>query len=306
MCHNQPAVGARPAAGKSVFLRKRLVWLLAAAAALGLALAVCLCWTGPQPSPPTKIFQGVVYRCERLPGDAEGAGRLFLVEVDLAACGVELYVTPVEDEAAAAGWEYRLRWTPSVAADENLAVVVNGTLFAAESKAHVPGLYARSLRTVVAEHRPNHVDADSYLLWFEDDLTPHLEKRKPPPAEALRRRRWAVSGEMVLLDGGKPNASAGHRAEGQTICGLNRQGRLVLAVFRRRRWPVPPGSWRSTACGTPSRWIAAIPPRWSLAGGPPGCEAGRFCGPTGPWPRISGSVPPLWRSEGAGANQARR
>jgi hypothetical protein len=126
------------------------------------------------------------------------------------------------------GFEYRLRWTPSVADQEQLSVAINGALFACDSRFKLPGAYARSLRTTVAEHRVNHVDPDSYLLWFEDDLTPHLETTKPPPAEALRRARWGISDEMVLLAKGKANAWAGHEPFSQVLLGIDTRRKLLF------------------------------------------------------------------------------
>lgn len=158
---------------------------------------------------------------------------MHLVEVDLAAPDIELFVTPKDPEAVARGWEYSLRWTPFVASEEDLSVVVNATLFGSESGwVQWPGDWARSIETAVAEHEVNHVSPNSYLLWFEDDLTPHLEKRKPPPAEALRRARWGVSSEIVILSDGKVNAWAGRRPEPQIMAGIDPgRNRLFLAVF---------------------------------------------------------------------------
>jgi hypothetical protein len=197
-----------------------------------MALWGYLGWTRPRPQPPTTIFQGIVYSCEEIPPTPEGSGLLHLVEVDLNQPGIGLYVTPLDPEAMRRGFEYRLRWTPLLAGEEKLSVLINGALFACDSRFKLPGAYARSGPTVVAEHRVNHVDPDSYLLWFEDDLTPHLETTKPPPAEALRRARWGVSDGMVLLAQGKVNAWAGHQPFSQVLAGIDsRRKRLFLAVL---------------------------------------------------------------------------
>lgn len=190
-------------------------------------------WNRPQPLPPTEIFRGVVYRCEQLAAGPEASGLMHLVRVDLTAPGVSLYITPVDREAEAAGWEYRLRWPSAVAHDEQLAVLVNGPLFVAESSPlPLPGEMARSLDTLVADHEVNHIHEHSYLLWFEDDLTPHLETEKPPPAEALAQARWAVGGQAVQLGEGRVNEFASRVPDRQVMLGIDSAGRqLYLAVF---------------------------------------------------------------------------
>src|SRR5262245_1789940 len=66
------------------------------------------------PQAPSEIFQGIIYGCEELETTAEGSGLLHWVRVDLSAPGIELYITPVDPEAVAQGWEYRLRRIGSV------------------------------------------------------------------------------------------------------------------------------------------------------------------------------------------------
>ncbi len=216
-------------------MRRIRRWCLRLLIAFGLAvLAVTayLAWNRPRPRPPTEIFQGVVYTCEEIPGNSKGTGLLHLAQVDLTQPGIELYVTPMDDEAVAHGFEYSLGWTPWAARQEHLSVAVNGPIFTSNSRLMLPGAYARSLRTVVADHRANRVDRDSYLLWFDGQLTPHLEKTKPPPEHALRRAKWAVSGEMVVLDHGKPNPWASREPMPQVLVGIDaRRELLFLAAF---------------------------------------------------------------------------
>jgi hypothetical protein len=209
------------------------VWTAAVLAAIVVAVVGWFLWTRPRPMPPTEVFQGVVYSCERLPKDAEGSGQAYFVQVDLTRPGIEVYLTPLDPQAVAAGWEYRLRWTPAVCSEQRLSVVVNGTLFSsAGGRLRMPGTYAQACETVVADHQLNHVDPNSYLLWFEDDLTPHLEKGKPPPAAALRRARWGIGGQMVVLDNGKPNTWAGQEPEAQVLAAIDPKRKLLtLAVF---------------------------------------------------------------------------
>jgi hypothetical protein len=187
----------------------------------------------PRPTAPREVFQGVVYSCEELPQDAEGSGQVYIVQVDFTRPGIELYVTPLDPQAVAKGWEYRLRWTPSVAKEERLSVTVNGTLFENSwGKIRMPGDYARAVETVIADHQVNHVDPYTFLLWFEEDLTPHLETKKPPPSESLRRARFGIGSQVLALHDGKVPAWAGHKPEAQVLAGLA-PGRklLILAAF---------------------------------------------------------------------------
>ena len=94
---------------------------LGAAIALGHVL-----WHRRGPQAPTPIFAGVTYQAERIASTEEGGGLLHVVTVDLAAPGIELYVTPLDPEAVAQGWQYRLRRIGDVVAKEHLAVAING------------------------------------------------------------------------------------------------------------------------------------------------------------------------------------
>src|ERR1043166_2298120 len=84
--------------------------------ALGLPalIAGAFLWDRRGPQAATEIFQGVVYGCERLAPTEEGSGLLHWVRVDLTAPGIELYVTELDPDAVAQGWQYRLRWVRGV------------------------------------------------------------------------------------------------------------------------------------------------------------------------------------------------
>src|SRR5262245_35124662 len=63
------------------------------------------------PMPPTSIFAGITYGCDRLEPSEQGSGLVHWVRVNLAAPGIELFVTPIDPTAHKEGWEYRLRRT---------------------------------------------------------------------------------------------------------------------------------------------------------------------------------------------------
>lgn len=217
-------------------LRILTKWLVRALAFL---LAAALLWLGwywvarPQPTAPTEIFRGVTYSCEPVPQSPEGTGLMYLVEVDLAAPGIGLYTTPVDPEAVSRGCHYRLRWPQAVVKEKGLAVAVTGPIFQFEDPSRQwPGALAKAVDTVVSDRQVNRVHPHSYLLWFEEDLTPHLEKTKPPRPEALARASWGVGGQAVLISDGVVSSWTAHKPDAQVMVGIDAgRRRLYLAAF---------------------------------------------------------------------------
>ena len=188
-------------------------------------------WNRPTPMDPAEIFDGVVYQCQKVQ-QAGIEGLVHLVTVDLTTHGLELYVTPRDPAAVRAGWEYRTQWAPSVAEEQKLSVLVNGTLYkSAQSPAIFPGSFASSFETLVSNHEASEIHPHSYLLWFEDDLTPHLEKTRPPSPEVCRRARWGISGNL-LVDDGKVTSFGNDETDCRTAAGIDPERKLLfLAVF---------------------------------------------------------------------------
>lgn len=155
------------------------------------------------------------------------------VRADLTAPGIGLYVTPVDPDLETAGYQYRLRRVRTVARDEHLAVAVNGALFTKEaSPGYWPGARARGVETVVAAGRVSHAWEHTYLMWFEPDLTPHLERTKPPSDAVLARAYWGIGGQAVGLQSGRVRDGAGRDPNARTAVGVDPAKRLlVLAVF---------------------------------------------------------------------------
>src|SRR5215468_10149014 len=197
-------------------------------------LALDLAWSDRgAPRPPTEIFTGITYGRERIEPTAEGGGMLQWARVDLSAPGIGLYVTPLDRNAVARGWQYRLRRVGTVAERQHLALAVNAMLFATGStwRELLPGAYARGVETAIAEHAVSHVWPDTYLLWFDDALTPTLERFKPPPAAALARAKWGIGGQGVGLWDGKVGPHSSGRPDSRTAVAIDRAPRLLyLAV----------------------------------------------------------------------------
>ena len=90
-------------------------------------------------------------------------------------------------------------------AREHLAVAINGTLFRAKSSHLLPmfGDLANAVEPVVADHAISHVWLDTYLLWFDDELTPHLRPSKPLTEAELAMAKWGIGGQDLWLRDGK-------------------------------------------------------------------------------------------------------
>jgi hypothetical protein len=161
-------------------------------------------WSYHGPAPAHEIFRGITYGCERLPETSESGGLLHWVQADLNVPGVSLYINPMEPEAQLHNYEYKLRHVSTAVSEDHLAAAVNGTLFSSNSVfIRVPGDFAISAETVVADHVMDHVAPDCYLMWWGDDLIAHLETTKPPSAAAIAKAKWAIGAEAPLLFPGR-------------------------------------------------------------------------------------------------------
>jgi hypothetical protein len=216
---------------------KERQWLLAfLAIVVGLGALIggsSAYWGHRGPQAPTEIFEGITYGCKRLDTTVEGSGLLHWVRVNLAAPGIELYVTPLDPTAVAQGWQYRLRRTQDVVDREHLAVAINGALFASNSGwwPRISGDLANGVETVVADHVVSHVWEHTYLLWFDEDLTPHLRPSKPPTAGELNMAKWGIGGQAVWLRDGEVWPGSSRTPDSRTAVAVDRPRKLLfLAV----------------------------------------------------------------------------
>ncbi len=198
-CEITPPPPSRPHNGRTWPRRLGLV------SSLGCLILGIIGWCQRrEPQEPTEIFQGITYGCERLEPTTEGHGLVHWLRIALATPGIELYVTPLDPTAIAQGWQYRLKYPNDVLHDERLAVVVNACLFTSESDwIRRSGDLARSVETVVANHKVSHFWEHTYLLWFDDHLVPHLKPSKPPGEDELMQALWGIGGQGVGLQDGK-------------------------------------------------------------------------------------------------------
>lgn len=201
-------------------------------------IAFVILWLRPlnfsKPMGPVEIYRGVWYSCERIEAEHEGRGLAHIVQVDLAAPGVDLYVTPVDPAAVRDGAQYRLAFAQSVANKQQLAVLVNGTMFRTHGTIPWPGNLADSHEMLVAAGEVNHPPPNSYcyLIWFDQRLTPRMEITKVASLEAAKQAKWAISGVSIAISNGQILTSKGGPVDRRTVIGIDSKRALLwLAVF---------------------------------------------------------------------------
>jgi hypothetical protein len=197
-----------------------------------LTWALFVGWDRREPQAPIEMFAGITYGCALLEATDEGSGLVHWVRIDLTAPGIELYVTALDPSALAEGWQYRLRRTKDVVESEHLAVSINGTLFTSNSGwLRMSGDLARSVETVVADHKVSHVWEDTYLLWFDDGLTPHLRPSKPPTTADLALAKLGIGGQGVALQDGTVWPGSSRAPDSRTAVAIDQRRKLLfLAV----------------------------------------------------------------------------
>jgi hypothetical protein len=163
----------------------------------------------------------------------EASGVVHWVRINLTVPGIAPYVTSKDPVAVSQGWQYRLRRVADVVASEHLAVGINGTLFSSKSSWwRRAGDLANAVNPVVADHIISHVWLDTYLLWFDDQLTPHLGPDKTTEAE-LAMAKWGIGGEDFWLRDGRvwPGDYRNHIPDGRTAVAVDLSRKLLfLAV----------------------------------------------------------------------------
>ena len=185
--------------------------------------------------PAAEIFVGITYGCKQLEPSEEARGVVHWVRIDLTAPGITPYVTSKDPTAVSQGWQYRLRRVADVVAREHLAVAINGTLFRSESSLSLPmsGDLANAVEPVVADHTISHVWLDTYLLWFDDQLTPHLRPVKPLMEAELAMAKWGIGGQDLWLRDGRvlPGDYRSHIPDARTAVAVDLPRKLLfLAV----------------------------------------------------------------------------
>lgn len=218
---------------KRVQRTKRVRRVLLTVALLVACVGGYLWFTHRPVMPLTPIYQGVSYGCIEMPESEEASGRVHLVVVDMATPGVEFFFTPVSGTAAMEGYDYKLRMASGVAREDQLAVLINGTHFAANSWfIPLPGDMADIRETVVTHNQISRGEVMNYLFWIDATNTPRIDNKSPPPKSSLDQAVWGIgSRDLMISDGKLPPLSASSPTT-RTLLGVNTQTkRLYLAVF---------------------------------------------------------------------------
>jgi Phosphodiester glycosidase len=152
-----------------------------------------------------EIFKGITYGCKQLEPSDEASGVVHWVRINLTVPGIAPYVTSKDPTAVSQGWQYRLRRVGDVVASQHLAVATNGTLFRSKSNRllAMSGDLANGVESVVADHIISHISLSTYLLWFDDHLTLHLQLDKPLTEAELAMAKWGIGGQAPWLREGR-------------------------------------------------------------------------------------------------------
>lgn len=177
---------------------------------LGLGACVLAAWgliifLRPAPQARTEILPGVYYTCVDF-GDAEPdiRGRMMAVEIHLTTPGLEFFHRAFDLELMPQGRLWRLSFADAEVLGQDLAVLLNSTLYEPSGALDsLPGQAVASVETVVADGIISHEHEHSYLLWWDAEQRGRMELTKPPPAEALRQARLAVGLQGVRVAQGE-------------------------------------------------------------------------------------------------------
>jgi len=217
-------------------LRRVFRWLCLLALA-GVLAAVAL-WRFLLPTPVTKteIFKGVQYVSAKIENMDGTSGRMMAFEIELDAPGVEFFIRPLDPAATGEGEQYVLRWADLEVWRHELAILVNGALYRpGDWWRSYPGARVSAVESLVIDGKLSHHHKHSYLIWFDETLLPHVETNKPPPADAVRRAKWAIGVQRLLVrDGQAISAVSEDREEvmKRTFIGVDpKQRKLWLLVF---------------------------------------------------------------------------
>ena len=219
--------------------------LLGRVGLLGLALVLVVAgpvfMLRPSVTPRTEIFNGVFLTVEDVPGGQGGSGRVMIVEVKWDTPGVRIanrpfsYALKPDDPNAP---QYRLALADWSLFRDGASILVNTTEYAPDSKFRsFPGMPVRSVETVVAEGQVSHVDANSYLMYWDKDGHARLLFTKPPDAASLADAKVGFGVEGVPIYDGQARYNAfSNKTDliSRTFIGFNENTRtLYLLAFER-------------------------------------------------------------------------
>jgi hypothetical protein len=118
----------------------------------------------------------------------EAGGVVQWVRINLTVAGIAPYITSKDPTAVSQGWQYRQRRVADVEVN-TLRLPSMEPCSVLNPLAALSGDLADAVNPVVADHTISHMWLDRYLLWFDDQLTPHLGPNKTTEAE-LAMAKW--------------------------------------------------------------------------------------------------------------------
>ncbi len=244
------------------WLRRSILFTLLGGATF---VSAWMLWRYHGPAPEREIFQGITYGCERLPETPQSGGLFHWIRADLNVPGVSLYATPIDPDAMAQGYQYKLKHTSTAVAENGLAAAVNGTMFNSDSSwIRLPGDLANSSETIVADHQVNHVDPNSYLMWWDDQSNGRLERWKPPPAASLMAAKWGIAAQEHLLWADEHAQSSA--VDQRTIIAMDPGKKLVwIACFDKASFNFIAYFMERRARRESSQWMVALQWQWRSA-----------------------------------------
>ena len=71
----------------------------------------------------------------------------------------------------------------------------------------------------------------TYLLWFDEQLTPYLRPSKPPAAAELARAKWGIGGQALWLQGGKVWGGRSRSPDARTAVAIDRERKLLFLAL---------------------------------------------------------------------------
>lgn len=215
------------------FLRSLLLCL----ATFALVVSAYALLTIPSLHGPAEVAPGVTLEVAKLDPTDTGRGRMYLAKAALDPAQLDLFVTSPDPTLQGSAYTHRIRHSSKVAADNNLSVVVNATIFTGGT---VPfrraGQVATIIETTISNFQIAHWWQYSYMLGFTPTLAPEPLTTRPPPfpesAQTFPRWKWGIGSQNVVTDG--THISNGNSpVQRQTVLGLDRsRTHFCLAVFQ--------------------------------------------------------------------------
>jgi hypothetical protein len=208
---------------------------------LGLALlwgCILLYWIlRPGLMDRTEIFRGVFLTVDSIQKEADGSGRVMIVEVHWDTPGIRFANRSFDFELDPSNPEsphYRLAYADWALMRERASVLINTTIFLPDSRASIfPGMPVRSNETLVVQGSVSHIHEHSYLLYWDKEGDVHLEQSKPPSPESLEAAVTGIGLQGIPVFDGRARLNAiDHKDESfpRTFIGVDPRRKILFLM----------------------------------------------------------------------------